>query len=216
MQLIVEWGQQAGGVDIGRNNLRKHRTITLRRLLSSMASENAVDGDPEWVETWKANASAFDRVKSVTMTLTEPRPASWIADEAAVAPNTGRDHLDRLMDLGVVTASEQSGTRHYYPDPLYTRLRDIRELLADTTKQELSEQAAALKDDIAGWKADYDAAAPDDLRERATADDVDAETATELTRAASDWDLARYRLSLVQDAMEHYDTWQSDPASITP
>jgi len=105
MQLIVEWGQQAGGVDIGRNNLRKHRTITLRRLLSSMASENAVDGDPEWVETWKANASAFDRVKSVTMALTEPRPASWIADEAAVAPNTGRDHLDRLMDLDVVTAN---------------------------------------------------------------------------------------------------------------
>lgn len=181
-----------------------------------MASENAADGDPEWVETWKANASAFDRVKSVTMTLTEPRPASWIADEAAVAPNTVRDHLSRLMDLGVVTASEQSGTRHYYPDPLYTRLRDIRELLDGATKQELSEQAAVLKDDIAGWKADYDAAAPDDLRERATEDDIDAETATELTRVASDWELARYRLSLVQDAMEHYDTWRSDPASMTP
>ncbi|MFQ3477465.1 hypothetical protein HKK80_14710 [Halonotius sp. F2-221B] len=55
-----------------------------------------------------------------------------------------------------------------------------------------------------------------DLRERATTDDVDAERAHELTRVASDWDLARYRLSLVQDAMEHYDTWGSDPASITP
>jgi DNA-binding transcriptional ArsR family regulator len=201
---------------LSRNNLRWHRIIALRRLLSGMASENAADDDPEWVETWKANASAFDRVKSVTMTLTEPRPASWIADEAAVAPNTVRDHLGRLVDLGVVTASEESGTRHYYPDPLYTRLRDIRELLDGATKQELSEQAAALKDDIAGWKADYDAAAPDDLRERATDDDIDAETATELTRVASDWALARYRLSLVQDAMEHYDAWESDPASITP
>ncbi|ERH06385.1 MAG: hypothetical protein J07HN4v3_02000 [Halonotius sp. J07HN4] len=180
-----------------------------------MTAENAADDDPEWVETWKANASAFDRVKSVTMTLTEPRPASWIADEAAVAPNTVRDHLGRLMELGVVTANEKSGTRHYYPDPLYTRLRDIRELLEDTTKQELSEHAAALKNDIAEWKADYDDAAPDDLRERATAADVDAETAAELTQIASDWDLARYRLSLVQDAMEHYETWRSDPSSIT-
>jgi predicted transcriptional regulator len=88
-------------------------------------------------------------VKSVTRSLSEPRPASWIATEAAVSPNTARDHLRRLIDLGVVTAIENHGTRHYYPDPLYTRLRDVRELLQETTKRELSEQAAELKDDIA-------------------------------------------------------------------
>ena len=180
-----------------------------------MTSENATDGEREWVETWKEHASAFDRVKSVTMTLTEPRPASWIAEEAAVAPNTSRDHLGRLVDLGVVTASEQSGTKHYYPDPLYTRLRDVRELLAKSTKQELSEHAAALKSDIAEWEADYDADSPDALRERATAVDVAAERAAELAGVASDWALARYRLSLVQDAMEHYDAWGSESSSLT-
>lgn len=171
--------------------------------------------DADWMETWKEHASAFDRVKSVTMTLSEPRSAPWIAEQAAVSPNTARDHLRRLVDLGVVAETDDGGTRHYYPDPLYTRLRDIRELLEETTKQELSEQAAALKDDIAAWKAEYDADTPDTLRERAAAETVSAERAYELTQVASDWELARYHLSLVQDAITNYDTWSSDQSSLT-
>ena len=72
-----------------------------------------------------------------------------------------------------------------------------------------------MKKDIAGWKNEYDADSPDALRERAAVDDVSAEQAYELTRAASDWELARYRLSLAQDAIQNYDTWTSDPSSIT-
>jgi DNA-binding transcriptional ArsR family regulator len=180
-----------------------------------MSPEEASNDEPEWIGTWKEHASAFDRVKSVTMTLSEAQPAPWIAEEAAVSPNTARDHLHRLIDLGVVTATEKDGTRRYYPDPLYTRLRDVRELLQETTKQELSEQAADLKNDIAAWQTEYGADSPDTLRERAAADDVSAEQAYEFVRIASDWELAQYRLSLVQDAIENYDTWTSDPSSIT-
>ncbi|MFC7135361.1 MULTISPECIES: winged helix-turn-helix domain-containing protein [Salinibaculum] len=179
-----------------------------------MSPETPSD-DAEWVETWKEHASAFDRVKSVTMTLSDPQPASWIASEAAVSPNTARDHLRRLIDLGVVTATEKDGTRHYYPDPLYTRLRDVRELLEETTKRDLAEQAVDLKDDIAAWKTEYDAASPTTLRERAAEVGVSAEQAHELIAVASDWELARYRLSLVQDAIENYDTWSADSSSIT-
>jgi predicted ArsR family transcriptional regulator len=149
------------------------------------------------------------------MTLSEPRQASWMATEAAVSPNTARDHLHRLIDLGVVTASEKDSTRHYYPDPLYTRLRDVRELLRETTKRELSEQAAGLKNDIAAWETEYDTDSPEFLRERAAEVDVSADQAHELIAVASDWELARYRLSLVQDAIENYDTWSADPSSIT-
>ena len=173
------------------------------------------EDEPEWVETWKAHASAFDRVTSVTMTLAEPQSAPWIAEEAAVSPNTARDHLRRLVDLGVVTATETNGTRHYHPDPLYTRLRDVRELLQGSTKGELAAQAAGLKADIAAWKSEYDADSPDALCDRVAAEGVSAERASELARVVSDWQLARYRLSLVQDAIENYDTWTADPSSIT-
>ena len=180
-----------------------------------MSPENVADDESEWVGTWQKHASAFDRVKSVTMTLAEPQSAPWIAEAAAVSPNTARDHLRRLIDLGVVTVTEKGGTRRYYPDPLYTRLRDVRELLRETTKQELSETAAELKHDITAWKAKYDANSPDTLRERAVADDVSAEKAYELVRIASDWELAQYRLALVQDAIDNYDTWTPDSSSVT-
>ena len=170
--------------------------------------------NPEWMETWKEHASAFDRVKSVTMTLSEPRSAPWIAEQAAVSPNTARDHLRRLVDLSVVTETDDR-ISHYYPDPLYTRLRDIRALLEETTKQELAEQATELKDDIAAWKTEYDADTPDTLRERAATGTVSAEQAYELTQAASDWELARYHLSLIQDAITNYDTWASDQSSLS-
>jgi len=171
--------------------------------------------NPEWINTWKEHASAFDRVKSVTMTLSEPRSAPWIAEQAAVSANTARDHLRRLVELSVVTETDEDGTSHYYPDPLYTRLRDIRALLEETTKQELAEQATELKNDIAAWKTEYDAATPDTLRERAAAGTASAEKAYELTQTASDWELAQYHLSLIQDAITNYDTWESDQSSLS-
>ena len=174
-----------------------------------MSPTNPPD-DPEWMEAWKEHASAFDRVKSVTMTLSEPQSAPWIAEQAAVSPNTARDHLRRLVDLSVVTETDDDGTSHYYPDPLYTRLRDIRALLEETTKQELSEQAAGLRTDITAWKTEYDVDTPDTLRERSAEDNVSAEQAYELTRAASDWDLPRHHPSLIQPANTNYDTWASD------
>ncbi|WP_449272143.1 DUF7342 family protein [Halorubrum halophilum] len=63
-----------------------------------MSPANPPD-DPDWMETWKEHTSAFDRVKSVTMMLSEPQSASWIAEQAAVSPNTARDHLCRLVNL---------------------------------------------------------------------------------------------------------------------
>ena len=180
-----------------------------------MSPEETSTETSEWVGTWKEHASAFDRVKSVTMTLSEPQSAPWIAEQAAVSPNTTRDHLRRLIDLGVVAVTENGSVRRYYPDPLYTRLRDVRELLQERTKQELSETAADLKNEITAWKTEYDADSPDTLRERAVADNVSAEEAYEFVRIASDWELARYRLSLVQDAIENYDNWTSDSSSVT-
>jgi predicted ArsR family transcriptional regulator len=173
------------------------------------------DNGSEWLTTWQENTSGFDRVKSVTMTLMEPQPASWIAEEAVVSSSMARAHLDRLIDLGVVTTSDEGGVRHYYPDPLYTQLRDLHELLDDTTKQRLADRAAELKDEIDTWQTDYDAASPDALRERAASDAVSADHAYELVQIANDWEYARYRLSLIQEAMENYDSFTRGPASIS-
>lgn len=74
--------------------------------------------DDPGTERWKEHTSAFDRVRSVANTLSQPRPASYIADEADIAENTARDHFERLVDLSILLKSEREGTTLYSPDPL--------------------------------------------------------------------------------------------------
>jgi DNA-binding transcriptional ArsR family regulator len=179
-----------------------------------MPPEDEPFEETNWVATWKENSSAFDRVKSVTLTLSEPQSATWIAEEAAVSPNTARDHLRRLIELGVVATAEEDGVTQYSPDPLYIRLRDIRELVTEKTKRQLTEQAAESKEAIAKWQSEYDVESPDSLRERAVQEEVSADQAHEYIRIASEWESIQYRLLLLQDAIENYDTWTSDSSTL--
>lgn len=165
------------------------------------------------VELWKKHQSAFDRVRSIAVTLSEPRPADWIAQEAHVASNTARDHLNRLVEMNVLQEISGEGAIQYRPDPLYTRLRVLRELLEDRTHDDLIELRATLQEDIETWRAEYNADAPSELRTQAASAETADETRT-LRRTANDWELVRYRLRLVEDAIRHYSDYTGTaPAS---
>lgn len=156
---------------------------------------------------WKEHTSAFDRVRSVALSLSDPRSASWIADEALVAENTARRHLERLADLHVLTTDTTGSAVTYYPDPVYVRTRDLRELVAEYDRDELTELAADLKADVESWEAEYDVTSPDELRSTAAADGTSADEAMERRHTASDWELTKYRLSLIEDALSRYDEY---------
>ncbi|PSQ34185.1 transcriptional regulator, partial [Halobacteriales archaeon SW_12_69_24] len=83
------------------------------------------------VEAWKEHTTAFDRVRSVGTTVSRPRPASYVADEAHVAENTARDHLERLVNLNVLLKTERDGGTLYSPDPLHVRIQTVRDLLEE-------------------------------------------------------------------------------------
>jgi predicted ArsR family transcriptional regulator len=157
---------------------------------------------------WKEHASAFDRVRSVALSLSEPRSASWIADEALVAENTARRHLERLEDLHVLATDTAGNAVTYYPDPVYVRTRDLRELVAEHDRDGLAELAADIKADIESWRDEYDVASPDELRATAAAGGTSADEALDRRRVASDWELSAYRLSLVEDALSRYDVYR--------
>lgn len=159
--------------------------------------------DDPGVDLWKEHQSAFDRVRSVAVTLSEPQSADWIAEQAHVAGNTARDHLQRLVEMNVLQEIPGDGATEYHPDPLYTRMRALRDLLDERDRNDLIALRADLQEQIETWQAKYDAESPDDLRERATRADTADET-RDLRQTASDWDIVRYRLRLVEDAIEHY------------
>jgi predicted ArsR family transcriptional regulator len=165
--------------------------------------------DAPGVDAWKEHTSAFDRVRSIASTLSQPRPASFIAAEAHVAENTARDHLDRLVDMNVLLKEDHEGTAMYAPDPLHTRLQTLRDLLDTHDHDGLVRVKAELQEQIETWCDEYGVESPAQLRERAA--ETEAATATrEIREAASDWELVQYRLSIVEDAIENYATYSRD------
>ena len=161
------------------------------------------------VRAWKEHTTAFDRVQSVGTTVSKPRPASYVADEAHVAENTARDHLERLVDLSVLLKTERDGGTLYSPDPLHVRIRTVRDLLEEHDRDGLIDLKIELQSRIEDWETDYSVDAPDGLRSRAAETDTAPRT-RELKRTARDWELARYRLSVLEDAIEYYETYTSD------
>jgi predicted ArsR family transcriptional regulator len=155
------------------------------------------------VEDWKANESAFDRVRSVAVTLSRPRTADWIAEKAAVAGNTSRNHLARLVEMNVLEAVTDDGVTRYRPDPLYTRMRALRDILDGSDQADLVELRAELQEQVEDWRDKYGADSPSDLREQAATAETSDQT-RELRHTANDWEIVRYRLGLVEEAIDRY------------
>lgn len=162
-------------------------------------------------ELWKEHQSAFDRVRAVAVTVSEPQSADWVAEQAHVAGNTARDHLQRLVEMNVLRTATGGTATQYEPDPLYTRMQALRDLLDNRTRDDLLELRGDLQEQVEEWQAEYGVDSSNELRERAAHANT-SETTREMRRTANDWDIIAYRLQLVEDAIEHY----SDYAGSTP
>lgn len=169
----------------------------------------------EWAETWTENTSAFDRVRSVTMALDEPRTAEWVAEQAHVAETTARGHLERLAEMGMLTTDTSGEAATYSPDPAYVRFRELQELVRDHSRADLVTWVADVKTKLEELSAEYDADSPRGLREQASTPDVSATTTRELLQAASDWDHYQYRLSLLNEAVERYDEYSGHQSPVS-
>lgn len=160
-------------------------------------------------ETWVEETSAFDRVMSVALSVDEPETATWIADEAHVAETTARSHLERLVDLRVLTSATNHGPTTYSPDAGYLRFRRVSALVEERSKDEIVKYVAELKADIESWKNEYGVEGPDELRTKATADGVSAAETREYMQVASEWDSREDEKSIAREAVERYDQFES-------
>ncbi len=161
------------------------------------------------IEAWKEHASAFDRVQAIASAVSQPRPASFVADEAHFAENTAREHLEWLVDLNVLLKSDESGTTLYSPDPLHTRIQTLRDLLENHDRDGLIRLKSDLQSQIEDWRETYGVDSPSELRARAAGTETAAET-DEIQTTANDWELVAYRLAVIEDAIENYATYDYD------
>ncbi len=118
--------------------------------------------------------------------------AAYIAEEAHVAENTARDHLERLVDLNVLLEHDRDGAMLYAPDPLHTRLQTLRDLLTEHDRDGLIQLKTELQSRIEAWRDEYDAESPADVRHRAADSETAAQT-RDLRTTANDWELVQYQ-----------------------
>ena len=158
------------------------------------------------VEAWRERTTEFERVLSVASSLDRPRTASWISDEACVGKSVAGETLDQLADLNVLLKNEREGESTFEPDPLYSWTQALRELLTENDLNGLIEQRAKMNDQIEGWRDEYGVGSPEELRDLVAEADEGAR-AVDIRESADDWELIRYRLSVVEDAIENYETY---------
>lgn len=153
-------------------------------------------------DEWKEEMPGVDRVISVALTIEQSRTADWIADKAEVSPTTARGHLERLVDLRVLSAVERRGAKTYYPDPAYQRFREVSQLLEEYTHDEIEQITIAAKEDIEELVETYAVESPDELRKLATDDETTAAEAREYFTKASEWDSHRHMVTIAEEALE--------------
>lgn len=158
-----------------------------------------------WESEWKEHTTAFDRIRSTVMGVDEPRSAAWIAEHAAVAESTARDHLKRLLDMGLIRAIDANVEQRYEPDPAYIRFREIQHLVNEHDRDELVEFVADVKAELEDIEETYGISSAKELRDLAAAPEQSAQQTRELRCAASDVEHLRYRRSVLADAINRYD-----------
>ena len=146
-----------------------------------------------------------DRIREVAMTVREPKNAGEIADAAGVARNTAEKYLSHLVEADKLTTVQRGRETCYYPDPVTQYFDQIRELVNDQHKDDLTTELGAIRDDIDAWKAKYDVASADELR-ATVGDDIPAAERRQRRHDAEDWEYYEHQATLIKQAIQLYDT----------
>ena len=109
---------------------------------------------------WKQNTTADERIRTVINRTTTAESAGDIADTALVSETKARTTLNKLAEDGIVRSHQTDSGTLYERDPDWHLLKQIRQLASSET---LVDQIQRVKQELAAYKAKYDADDPEEL-----------------------------------------------------
>jgi hypothetical protein len=118
------------------------------------------DIDDFAVAEWKKETTADERIRTVINRTTIPESAGDIADTALVSETKARTTLNKLTEEGIVRSHQTDSGKLYGRDPEWHLLKQIRQLADSET---LVDQIQRVKQELAEYKAKYDATDPEEL-----------------------------------------------------
>lgn len=114
-------------------------------------------------EEWRAETTPFERVYEVLEGTREGQSAAAIAERALVSEPTARRHLNSLVETGFAETEQEGRTTLYRRDDDRVLTTRIRELRAETDREELIEGIERMKTEIEAYRDRYDAVSPEEL-----------------------------------------------------
>lgn len=120
------------------------------------------DEEPSFENPFTDEDSAEERVYSTVVETRSPTSAVAIADRASCDPKTARKYLDWFARLGIATEHDGEPVT-YERNEEYFEWRQINDLAADHSMQELTERVRELSDRLETYRVRYDADRPDDV-----------------------------------------------------
>lgn len=153
------------------------------------------------MESWTESTTAQERVETIATTLSQPRTANWVAEQAEVKWDTAKKYLDDLVESGELLETESG---EYVPDPTRAYFDRLRELILTNDKESLRGELESIAERIDEWKRRYDVESRAEL-ERTLAADLDAETVRERRRVVRRWETSERTRETIGAALAIYD-----------
>jgi hypothetical protein len=110
----------------GGSAWKRHEVLPLTLVLAQPDRYGMTDDDTG-VDAWIEATTPLERVRAISQTLTEPRSATWIADESCVPEDTARSHLDQLVDTGLLVEQDCEPVSKYSPNHSHIRAQSIED-----------------------------------------------------------------------------------------
>jgi hypothetical protein len=159
---------------------------------------------PGGVQSWTETTNARERIRSVALTLGEPRSTNWISEHAEAAWSTTNQELDDLVDRGQLRRVDAGGSTLYQPD--YTRLlfEEVRRLIEEHTREQLQTELTAIAEEIEDWRETYDVETWEELEGSLADGALSSEEIRERRDVVRDWQANEEDRRLIGHALELY------------
>lgn len=155
----------------------------------------------DWPDDWDKQR----RIESIADTISHPRSAGWVADQAGVTAKTARKYLDQLVESGsfTTTTDGETGATLYYPDPEALVVEKLRQLVSQD-KDDLVRKLDRIATQIEGWQDEFDVGGPDELR-KSVDESLSPEERRRRQQLAYEWDRNVELRDLLRAALDIHD-----------
>jgi len=105
---------------------------------------------------WQSGRDTFDRVYAIALGITTPTPYTEIAEHADCAPNTAKKHLERLTEIGIITANRDARPAQYERNEGYLEWQDANRIAEALTVEEIIDRVDALETQRAEYESRFE------------------------------------------------------------